>query len=96
MHSTSRNSYIETVCDNVASLFFSGFETKAQFVIAMEYLANGELFDYVWKRQGLDEAEARALFAQIVEGVHYCHKVGTAPSTSPNFGMPSEKFDPIN
>lgn len=41
----------------------------------MEYLPNGELFDYVWKRQGLDEDEARTLFTQIVEGVHYCHKV---------------------
>ena len=41
----------------------------------MEYLPNGELFDYVWKRQGLNEDKARTLFAQIVEGVHYCHKV---------------------
>jgi serine/threonine protein kinase len=40
----------------------------------MEYLPNGELFDYVWKKQGLEEPEARRLFAQIVEGVHYCHK----------------------
>ena len=41
----------------------------------MEYLPNGELFDYVWKRQGLDEPEARELFTQIAEGVHYCHMV---------------------
>lgn len=44
-------------------------------MIAMEYLANGELFDYVWKRQGLEEVEARGLFVKIVEGVHYCHMV---------------------
>ena len=54
---------------------FSGFETKNHFILAMEYLPNGELFDYVWKRQGLEEEEARHMFAQIVEGVHYCHKV---------------------
>jgi serine/threonine protein kinase len=42
----------------------------------MEFLSNGELFDYVWKKQGLEESEARRLFAQIVEGVHYCHQVG--------------------
>ena len=41
----------------------------------MEYLPNGELFDYVWKKQGLDEPEAREIFAQIAEGVHYCHMV---------------------
>jgi serine/threonine protein kinase len=40
----------------------------------MEFLSNGELFDYVWKKQGLEESEARRLFAQIVEGVHYCHQ----------------------
>jgi serine/threonine protein kinase len=55
----------------------SGFETKSQFILAMEYLPNGELFDYVWKKQGLEEPEARRLFAQIVEGVHYCHQVGS-------------------
>lgn len=66
----------------VLMIFFStyaGFETKAQIIIAMEYLPNGELFDYVWKHQGLEEPEARDLFAQIVEGVHYCHMV--RPST---------------
>ena len=41
----------------------------------MEYLPNGELFDYVWKRQGLEEAEAKEIFTQIAEGVHYCHMV---------------------
>ena len=41
----------------------------------MEYLPNGEVFDYVWERQGLEEAEAKDLFTQIVEGVHYCHMV---------------------
>jgi serine/threonine protein kinase len=53
---------------------YESFETKSQFILAMEYLPNGELFDYVWKKQGLEEPEARRLFAQIVEGVHYCHK----------------------
>jgi serine/threonine-protein kinase SRK2 len=48
----------------------------------MEYLPNGELFDYVWKKQGLEEPEARRLFAQIVEGVHYCHKVGSSTITN--------------
>jgi NUAK family SNF1-like kinase len=57
---------------NVVQIYES-FETKSQFVIAMEYLPNGELFDYVWKRQGLEEAEAKELFTQIAEGVHYCH-----------------------
>lgn len=41
----------------------------------MEYLPNGELFDYVWERQGLQETEAREMFTHIVEGVHHCHLV---------------------
>jgi len=44
----------------------------------MEYLPNGELFDYVWERQGLQETEAREMFTRIVEGVHHCHMVRDA------------------
>ena len=65
------------------SVFRSGFETRSQFVIAMEYLPNGELFDYVWKRQGLGETEARELFRQIVEGVNCCHMVSYCTHISP-------------
>lgn len=52
---------------------YESFESKSQFVIVMEYLPNGELFDYVWERQGLKESEARDIFTRIAEGVHHCH-----------------------
>ena len=52
-----------------------GFETPQHTVIVMEYLPNGELFDYVWDRRGLNESEAREMFAQIVEALEHCHKV---------------------
>jgi len=39
----------------------------------MEYAPGGNLADYVAKRRGLPEPEARRVFAQVVEGVGYLH-----------------------
>lgn len=40
----------------------------------MEYVPSGELFDYVWEKQGLDEDEARKIFSEIVAAVKHCHE----------------------
>nr|XP_033782686.1 NUAK family SNF1-like kinase 1 [Geotrypetes seraphini] len=52
------------------------FENKDKIIIVMEYASNGELYDYVNKRQRIVENEARRFFRQIVSAVHYCHKKG--------------------
>ena len=52
-----------------------GFETDQQYVVSMEYVAGGELFDHVFEKQGLSEEEAKEMFGQIVEAVQYCHEV---------------------
>ena len=41
----------------------------------MEYLAGGELFDYIAEKQGLPESQARQMFSQIAAAVQHCHKV---------------------
>ena len=41
--------------------------------LEMEYAPGGNLADYVAKRRGLPEPEARRVFAQVVEGVGYLH-----------------------
>lgn len=41
----------------------------------MEYLPGGELFQYVWERDGLTEEQAKPLFYQIATAVAHCHKV---------------------
>ena len=55
-----------------------GFETDTQYVVSMEYVAGGELFDYIFEKQGLSEEEAKEMFGQIVEAVQYCHEVNIA------------------
>lgn len=53
----------------------SAFETSEYYVIAMEYLPGGELFDYVLERDGLTEAAAKEVFRELVDAVQHCHDV---------------------
>lgn len=42
--------------------------------LIMEYAINGDLKNYILKKNGfLEENEARTFFVQIVKGVYYCH-----------------------
>ena len=42
----------------------------------MEYACNGELFDYIKAKGKLNEGEASVIFAQILLGIEYLHKMG--------------------
>ena len=53
----------------------SGFVTEKETVIAMEYLSGGELFELIWKNDGLTEEQAKPIFYQIASAVAHCHKV---------------------
>jgi serine/threonine protein kinase len=44
----------------------------------MEYVSNGELFDYIVGKGRLHEQEARKLLQQIISAVEYCHTNGVA------------------
>ena len=44
--------------------------------IVMEYAAGGDMFQYVKARGGLDEADARWFFQQLIIGLDYCHRSG--------------------
>ncbi|CAF1457437.1 unnamed protein product [Adineta steineri] len=48
--------------------------TPTDIFMVMEYVAGGELFDYIVKKGKLSEAEARPFFQQIISGVDYCHR----------------------
>lgn len=41
----------------------------------MEYMQNGELFDYIVDKKRLDEREACQIFQQIISGIEYIHKL---------------------
>ena len=48
-------------------------DTPTDIFVVMEYVPNGELFDYIVTRGRLAEDEARRFFQQIVSGIDYCH-----------------------
>ncbi|XP_076084558.1 5'-AMP-activated protein kinase catalytic subunit alpha-2-like isoform X9 [Mytilus galloprovincialis] len=48
--------------------------TPTDIFMVMEYVAGGELFDYIVKKGKLKEPEARRFFQQIISGVEYCHR----------------------
>lgn len=44
----------------------------------MEFMENGELFNYIVKNKRIKEDEARRLFHEIIDGIEYIHKIGVA------------------
>ncbi|KAK3913599.1 Serine/threonine-protein kinase SIK3 [Frankliniella fusca] len=48
-------------------------ETEKMIYLVTEYASGGEIFDYLVGQGKMDESEARRIFHQIVEAVHYCH-----------------------
>ena len=44
-------------------------ETPKQLFLVMEYMQNGELFDYIVEKKRLDEKEACLIFQQIISGI---------------------------
>ncbi|XP_022144438.1 SNF1-related protein kinase catalytic subunit alpha KIN10-like [Momordica charantia] len=49
-------------------------ETPTDTYVVMEYVKNGELFDYIVEKGRLKEDEARRLFQQVISGVEHCHR----------------------
>lgn len=41
--------------------------------MVLEYVPNGELFDYILKKSRLSEEEARKFFRQLITGIKYIH-----------------------
>lgn len=41
--------------------------------MVLEYVPNGELFDYILKKNRLSEEEARKFFRQLIIGIKYIH-----------------------
>ena len=62
---------------NICRLY-QHIETDAKYFMVLEYCPNGELFDYIVKKECLPEPEARHFFRQIVCGLAYVHDRGFA------------------
>lgn len=52
--------------------------TKSHLCIVMEFAPGGDMLDYVKKKGGLTEDQARWFFQQLIIGLDYCHKMGVA------------------
>ena len=50
-------------------------DSKNHYII-MEYCDNGELFEYIVKKDRLEQIEAAIFFYQMINGVEYLHKKG--------------------
>lgn len=53
-------------------------ETKNKFFIVMEFCSGGEMFDYIVRKERLEESEARHFFRQLVSAIAYVHSQGFA------------------
>ena len=54
------------------------FLTPQYLGIAMEFASGGDMFEYVVKKNGLREEEARWFFQQLIVGLDYCHRMVSA------------------
>ncbi|KXZ48147.1 hypothetical protein GPECTOR_30g243 [Gonium pectorale] len=52
------------------------FLTPTHLCIVMEYAPGGDMFEYVVRKNGLREDEARWFFQQLIVGLDYCHRMG--------------------
>jgi len=57
---------------NVIRLF-EVIDTPSDIFMVMEYVPNGELFDYIVSRGRLPPDDARRFFQQVISGVEYLH-----------------------
>lgn len=49
--------------------------TQRYLGIAMEYAAGGDMFEYVVRKGGLRESEARWFFQQLIVATDYIHRM---------------------
>eukprot|EP00210_Caulerpa_lentillifera_P008396 g8008.t1 len=79
------NKYVESEILNHRMLlhphiiqFREVFLTKKYLCIVMEYAPGGDMFEYVVRKNGLREDEARWFFQQLIVAIDYCHRMRVA------------------
>ena len=50
-------------------------ETPKHLFLVIDYMQNGELFDYIVDKKRMNEDEACKAFEQIISGIEYLHKL---------------------
>uniref|UniRef100_A0A0N5AFM7 non-specific serine/threonine protein kinase n=1 Tax=Syphacia muris TaxID=451379 RepID=A0A0N5AFM7_9BILA len=62
---------------NICRLY-QHIENDEKLFIVMEFCSGGEMFDYIVKKERLQESEARYFFRQLVQAIAYVHDMGFA------------------
>lgn len=57
---------------------FEIIETQDEIYLVMEYAQQGDLVDYIRRREKVPEREAAAILVQILNAVEYIHSIGVA------------------
>ncbi|CAJ0601220.1 unnamed protein product [Cylicocyclus nassatus] len=68
-------------------------ETEDKYYIIMEYCSGGEMFDYIARKERLEESEARHFFRQLVQATAYVHSMGYPHRDLAFLVMPSKSSD---
>lgn len=66
--------YLKTLNHPNIIQIYEIIENSKNFYIVMEYANNGELFNYIVKKEKLNELEASYFFSQIIHGIAEIHK----------------------
>jgi serine/threonine protein kinase len=61
--------------DNIVRLY-TWVTTPKEFLLVMEFCTGGDMLRYINECQDLRTSEARYFFAQLLEGVAFCHSLG--------------------
>ncbi|KRZ16512.1 Maternal embryonic leucine zipper kinase [Trichinella zimbabwensis] len=69
---------LKHLCHQNIGRLYEVIETDRKYFLVLEYCTGGELFDYIVKKDGLPEPEARHFFRQIVAAVVFVHEQGFA------------------
>lgn len=53
---------------------FDVLESRSKLYLVLEFVKGGDLYSYIVKRGPLPRPEALRLFAQLIQGLEYCHQ----------------------
>ena len=57
---------------------YSYLDDRNNYYLALEYAANGSLYQYIQKKKGMSENEAFYYFIQVASAIHFLHSNGYA------------------
>eukprot|EP00808_Paulinella_micropora_P007413 g78665.t1 len=76
--------------------FVAAYQDRRYFYIVMELCSGGELFEHIKAKGGFSESDARKVFKQLCEGVHFLHNMNIAHCDIKPENLLFSSADPAN